>query len=374
MRVLALWIAAGVFALDMLTKWWVSNIAWLHYRAYTVIDGLFKIQYVRNEGIAFGLFHDFDSQWKPWVLSLIAVIGISLVSYYLAHTPKDDRITLFALGLLLGGILGNFSDRLIHHSVVDFLTLHWQNRFFWPTFNLADAAISTGVFLILFKTFFLDGRRSHSHSVPGLLLLPVLLQAPGSIPPDTSPVVARLQSTYDHISSFRARFEQTFRSRGISETESGIVMMKRPGRMYWEYQVPVTKYFVADGRKTYFYVPKDGQLLVSDLDLENEQSPLLFLLGRVNIERDYLVSREQDAELVDPGDIVLRLTPRKPQPDFSYVLVEVASSDSLIRRLTVVEPIGQENEYLLTDFQQNVQIPDRIFRLKVPSDVEVIEQ
>jgi lipoprotein signal peptidase/chaperone LolA len=370
MRIAALWIAAGVFALDLLTKWWVSNLLWLHYRAYSVIDGFFKIQYVRNEGIAFGLFHDLNSQWKPAILSLIAVIGISLVGYYIYHTPKEDRITLFSLGLLLGGILGNFSDRLIHKSVVDFMTLHWQNRYFWPTFNVADAAISAGVFLILVKTFVLDSRRTRQAS--GLLLMPLLLQAPASL--DTGAIVTRLQNKYDHISSFKAKFEQTFRSRGIAETESGIVMMKRPGRMYWEYTSPTRKYFVANGNKAYFYVPRDHQVQVSDLDLENEQSPLLFLLGRADIERDYRVSREQEAETVDPENIVLRLTPRKPQPDFSYVLVEIAPSDYLIRRLVVVEPIGQENEYLLSDFQQNVQIPDRIFRLKIPPNVEVIEQ
>ncbi len=370
MRIVALWIAAGVFALDLLTKWWVTHLVWLHYHAYSIIDGLFKIQYVRNEGIAFGLFHDLNSQWKPAILSLIAVIGISLVGFYIYHTPKEDRITLFSLGLLLGGILGNFSDRLVHKSVVDFMTLHWHNQYFWPTFNIADAAISTGVVLILFKTFILDGRRARHAS--GLLVMPLLLQGPVAL--DTGTIVARLQNKYDHISSFEARFEQTFRSRGISETESGIVMMKRPGRMYWEYKSPVEKYFVADGKKTYFYVPKDHQVLVSDLDLENEQSPLLFLLGRADIERDYLVSSENEAETIDADDFILRLTPRKPQPDFSYVLVEIAPSDYLIRRLTVVEPIGQENEYLLTDFQQNVQIPDRVFRLKIPPNVEVIEQ
>ena len=267
MRIVALWIAAGVFALDLLTKWWVSNLVWLHYRSYSIIDGFFKIQYVRNEGIAFGLFHDFNSQWKPVVLSLVALVGIALVSYYILHTPKEDRLTLISLGLLLGGILGNFSDRLVHKSVVDFMTLHWYNQYFWPTFNLADAAISTGVFLILVKTFVVDSRRARHASE--LLLLPLLWQMPAS--PGTETIVARLQDKYDHISSFHAHFQQTFRSRGISETESGIVMMKRPGRMYWEYQSPVEKYFVADGKKTYFYVPRDHQLVVSDLDLENQK-------------------------------------------------------------------------------------------------------
>jgi signal peptidase II len=74
--------------------------------------------------------------------------------YYVWQTPDEERRVFMSLGLLLGGILGNFVDRLSRGYVVDFLEFHWQDSFAWPTFNIADAAITTGVVLIIFESFF----------------------------------------------------------------------------------------------------------------------------------------------------------------------------------------------------------------------------
>ncbi|RPJ55898.1 MAG: signal peptidase II [Acidobacteria bacterium] len=158
MRLFAIILGFFVFIIDSASKWWVSNTLALHY--YPVLDGLFTIHYVRNEGIAFGLFHTLESTWKPIVLSLMAVIAVAIVLYYVWHTPDEERRVFVSLGLLLGGILGNFVDRLFHGYVIDFLEFHWQDSFSWPTFNIADAAITTGVVLIIFESFF--GRQQHA--------------------------------------------------------------------------------------------------------------------------------------------------------------------------------------------------------------------
>lgn len=369
MRLLALSLGIGVFLVDFLTKWWVQQTYWLHYH-YPVIPGFFTVQYVRNEGIAFGLFHSVDSHWKPVILSAIAVLAVAVVLYYLYTTPRSERMTFVALGLLLGGISGNFVDRLLNGFVVDFLTLHWRDVFAWPTFNVADAAITTGVGLILFRTFVLEVR---THRTATMCLMTGLVAAT-PVQSGVAELIAGLQRNYDEIASFRADFRQTIRSRGITQAESGIVLMKRPGRMYWEYREPLSKYFVADGRRTYFYVPNEKQVLVSDLNLEEGDSPLLFLLGRGDIQRDFMVSMENDLDGGEYRGVLLRLTPRVPQPEFSHLFLEISRPDLLVRRLTVVEPIGQENEYVLTNIERNVQIPDHQFKLQIPSDVEVIEQ
>lgn len=151
MRLFALALGGFVFALDALTKVWVKNSVWLHDRP--VIDGLLTIQYATNEGIAFGFFHDLNSAWKTPVLAAMAVLAIAMVLYYVWTTPPGDRLVFVSLGLLLGGIAGNFVDRLLHQSVVDFIKLHWGNQFAWPTFNVADSAITCGVALILLASF-----------------------------------------------------------------------------------------------------------------------------------------------------------------------------------------------------------------------------
>lgn len=372
MRIAAIGLGIFVLSTDLLTKSLVKNWTWLYENDYTVIDGFFTLQLVRNEGIAFGLLHETSSQWKPLVLSAIAITAISVVGYYLARTPSSDRFSLLSLGLLLGGIMGNLIDRIMNGYVVDFLTLHWKDQFAWPTFNIADAAITTGVFIILARTIFTSSEEAQK-GVAALLLIPFSSLIVGA--QDTGGIVEKLQAKYEEVDSFRARFQQTISSRGIEQSESGIVMMKRPGRMYWEYHNPTEKYFVADGKKTYFYVPQHHQVMVMELDLESADSPLLFLLGKGSFEQDFEIKIEEHSEpegLSSP--LVLRLIPREPHPEFTELLLEIDPASYMIHKLTVIEPIGQQNEYLLTDIQENVKIPDRQFRLKIPSNVEVIEQ
>lgn len=145
-------VGLGVFvlALDAMTKFVVHNDVRLHY--YPVIDRFLTIEYATNEGIAFGLFHDMESSWKTPLLSAMAVLALVLVVYYVWTTPPHERLVFLALGLLLGGIAGNFLDRIQDSSVVDFVKVHWGARFAWPTFNVADSAITTGVLLILVCT------------------------------------------------------------------------------------------------------------------------------------------------------------------------------------------------------------------------------
>jgi len=108
---------------------------------------------VQNEGIAFGLFHTSQSPWKEIILSVLAIVAVIVVIYYIWSTPSNQPQLLISLGLLLGGILGNFLERIVHHHVTDFIEVYWQDRFHWPTFNVADTAITCGVLFILYESF-----------------------------------------------------------------------------------------------------------------------------------------------------------------------------------------------------------------------------
>lgn len=148
----AILLGLTVFLLDYLSKALVEKTYWLW--NYSVWDGLLTIQYATNRGIAFGLLHNVESAWKGPLLAAMALVAIGLVVYYIWTTPPEDRLVFVALGLLLGGISGNFADRLGDDSVVDFIRVHWGDAFSWPTFNLADSAITVGVLLILLLTLF----------------------------------------------------------------------------------------------------------------------------------------------------------------------------------------------------------------------------
>jgi len=151
MRTVAIVLGLVILTLDLLTKWWIQNASWIH--DYTIIDGFFKIHYVQNKGIAFGLFHTSQSPWKEIILSVLAIIAVIVVLYYIWSTPLNQPLLLISLGLLLGGILGNFLERIVHHHVTDFIEVYWQDRFRWPTFNVADTAITCGVLFILYESF-----------------------------------------------------------------------------------------------------------------------------------------------------------------------------------------------------------------------------
>ena len=187
-------------------------------------------------------------------------------------------------------------------------------------------------------------------------------------------LVSRLQEKYEALESFLAQFDQVFQSRILQLKESGVVMMKKPGKMYWEYQYPTSKLFVADGQKAYFYIPRDRQVIVSDLDLSEVRTPLLFLLGKGNIQEDFQVELEEQEEALEPANTLIRLTPKQPQGEFSFLILEINSSNYLIRRLVVVEPIGNRNEYILSNFQENIRIPDEQFDFKVPAGVELMSR
>lgn len=153
MRAVAIVIGLSIFAADLMTKSWVKGIDPQTY-PIVVIKDFFNIRYLTNAGIAFGFLRNLESEWKPVILSALALFAVFVVLYYIWTGTGEPNRHFVSLGLLLGGILGNFTDRLVNGYVVDFLEFHWQDRFTWPTFNVADTAITCGVILILFDTFF----------------------------------------------------------------------------------------------------------------------------------------------------------------------------------------------------------------------------
>src|SRR5438034_3333565 len=113
----------------------------------SVIDDFFNITYVRNTGVAFGIFSSISSPAKSVLLSVFTALAATLVTVYSARTSTRNRLLQVALGLILGGALGNLYDRLAYGYVNDFLEFYIGN-YHWPSFNIADSAISIGVVLL----------------------------------------------------------------------------------------------------------------------------------------------------------------------------------------------------------------------------------
>src|SRR5215813_10183309 len=104
----------------------------------SVIDGLFNITYVRNTGVAFGIFSSISSPAKSLLLSVFTAFAAVVVVTYSIRSSVRNRLLQVALALILGGALGNLYDRLAYGYVVDFLELYFRT-YHWPSFNVADA-------------------------------------------------------------------------------------------------------------------------------------------------------------------------------------------------------------------------------------------
>lgn len=141
-------IAATVFLLDQLTKFWAERALTLY--APVEVTGFFNLTLVYNPGAAFSLLSAAGG-WQRWVLSAIALgVGLLIVAW-LRHLPRQAWLSVASLGLILGGAFGNLVDRLRLGMVVDFLDFHYAGLH-WPAFNVADAAITVGAVALIVAT------------------------------------------------------------------------------------------------------------------------------------------------------------------------------------------------------------------------------
>ena len=146
---LGLGIALCISLLDQATKWLVLERIMVP--PYPIeVWPIFNLVVVWNRGVSFGLLSS-ESEWTPILLSAFAVaVSLFLVAWL---RRIDARLLAGAIGLVIGGALGNVAYRLHHGAVFDFLDLH-VGGFHWPAFNVADASITIGVLLILIDGLF----------------------------------------------------------------------------------------------------------------------------------------------------------------------------------------------------------------------------
>jgi signal peptidase II len=125
----------------------------------TVLDGFWRLRYVENPGAMWSLLPDLPETLRR---NLLLVLSAGVMLFLLAWLGRlrARGSTALALALVLGGALGNFIDRARLGYVVDFIQWHWHDQLYWPVFNMADAAISCGVALLLLQQLLAHRRQS----------------------------------------------------------------------------------------------------------------------------------------------------------------------------------------------------------------------
>ena len=145
-----IWLSILVVVLDQSTK----ALAEAYLTAYhsVAVFPLFNLTLMYNTGAAFSFLADAGG-WQRWFFVFLSTV-ISIAIYrWLRTLPAHEKPTAIALALVLGGAVGNLIDRLATGRVVDFVDVYWD-VYHWPAFNIADAAITLGVVLLIYLSFF----------------------------------------------------------------------------------------------------------------------------------------------------------------------------------------------------------------------------
>ena len=163
-RNLAFASAGIIFIIDQLTKWVVSVPLALEARAQIELLPIFNLTWVENNGISLGLLNATTPTGRWMLVAMTAAIAIGVAWWIMREEKRGDQL---ALSLVLGGALGNIVDRVRHGYVVDFADLHFGAFRPFLVFNVADAAISIGVVILLLRAFLLrekapEGTNEHA--------------------------------------------------------------------------------------------------------------------------------------------------------------------------------------------------------------------
>ena len=210
-------------------------------------------------------------------------------------------------------------------------------------------------------------------NLAAVVLLLLFCSNPLTAQTDVHTLAGKVDQRYDHMRTLEARFTEIYSGAGINRTESGTLLMKRPGRMRWDYDQPRPKVFLTDGHTAWFYVPGEKQVRRTPVkQLDDLRSPLRYMLGKTKLEKELDgLSLAPDRKPLNPGDVVLRGVPNGMGDRIEQTLLEV-TPDGLIARIVIEERDGSVTEFRFLQQKENVEIPDGQFRFTPPPGTEVV--
>ncbi len=187
---------------------------------------------------------------------------------------------------------------------------------------------------------------------------------------DVAAVVRGMEQRYNRAATLRAQFEQRHLVQGRPRrVESGTLVLRKPGRMRWEYDRPAGKLFVSDGKWVWLYSPGAEQVERARLkEADDFRAPLAFLLGRLDLRRTFGTFELEQAD----GEIRLTASPKSDRMPFTRVEFQLGP-DFAIRRLVIHQLDATAMEFLFTGEQLNVAVAEAAFRFQPPPGLPVVE-
>jgi outer membrane lipoprotein carrier protein len=191
----------------------------------------------------------------------------------------------------------------------------------------------------------------------------------GAEPPLDS-LLHSVENRYNHAQSLTLNFRETYKAQKRAEqVETGVLSLRKPGRMRWDYSVPAGKQFVSDGKDVYLYLPDANRVEHSKFkESEDLRAPLAFLLGKLNFYKEFrkfTLRREGESQWVDA---------EPNSANLPYSRVEfLIGPDARIQRLRVV---GLDQGVMDFSFEQerlNVPLDGKLFAFRLPAGAEMVE-
>lgn len=141
-----LWIPI-IVVIDQIVKFYIQKNMAIN-ETIPIIKDIFHITYIRNKGVAFGMFSSLPETFRIPFLILIGIVFIIFVVFYFKNILKQEKLVKLSFSLIIGGAIGNFIDRIRFGEVIDFIEIGINQKYKWPVFNVADSAITIGVCLL----------------------------------------------------------------------------------------------------------------------------------------------------------------------------------------------------------------------------------
>jgi outer membrane lipoprotein carrier protein len=210
------------------------------------------------------------------------------------------------------------------------------------------------------------------------MLLPALsthVRAADDRSPELNKLLKSVESRYNHAQSMKLDFSETYAGmRRPVQSDSGVLYLRKPGRMRWEYATPPGKIFLSDGKEVILYTPDDHRAERSKLkESEDMRAPIAVLLGKLDFGREFksFETRPENGGTRNGGTWIAA-TPKSDS--LVYTKVEfLATPDGEIHRVRVTAQDQSKLDFTFSNERENVSLPDSLFKFQAPPGVQVVE-
>ncbi len=209
--------------------------------------------------------------------------------------------------------------------------------------------------------------------LPAIGLVVVAVSAGQSIlgaqTPATNTIIRKVDDHYNHLASLTTNYTEHYAGMGLDRTETGTLLLKKPGRMRWNYSAPAGKVFILDGKFGWFYTPGDTQATrIPARRLDDLRSPLRFLLGHTQLQKEL----DNIAVVPDGANYRISGVPKGMAQRVKLLTLSVTPL-GLIERMRLEEVDGSVTEFVFTTMREGGSIPNETFDFKPPPGVVVVD-